>query len=106
MNAVQSQINRLMLDRNTAVGYEPREFVDTDTFKALVANAAREDSTPIADVVAAGHLTRADQRELGSRKITTMSDLFSIDMSQADSQATADIRQRVIDNLAAVPQGS
>jgi hypothetical protein len=106
LNAVQSQINRLMLDRNTAVGYEPREFVDTDTFKALVANAAREDSTSIADVVAAGHLTRADQRELGSRKITTMSDLFSIDMSQADSQATADIRQRVIDNLAAVPQGS
>jgi hypothetical protein len=106
LNAVQSQINRLMLDRNTAVGYEPREFVDTDTFKALVANAAREDSTSITDVVAAGHLTRADQRELGSRKITTMSDLFRIDMSDADSRATADIRRRVIDNLAAVPQNS
>ena len=104
LNAVQSQISRLMLDRNTAVGYEPREFTDTDTFKALVANAAREDPTSIADVVAAGHLTRADQRDLASRKITTMSDLFRIDMSDADSLATADIRRRVIDNLTAVQQ--
>jgi hypothetical protein len=104
LNAVQSQINRLMLDRNTAVGYESREFVETDTFKALVANAAREDTTPIATVVAAGHLTKADQRELGLRKIVTMSDLFRIDMSDADSRATADARRRVIDNLTVVPQ--
>ncbi|MEU6322773.1 hypothetical protein [Streptomyces sp. NPDC047009] len=106
LNAVQSQINRLMLDRNTGVGYKPREFVETDTFKALVANAAREDHTPIADVVAAGHITRADQRVLAARKITTMSDLFRIDMSDADSQATADIRRRVIDNLTVMPQDS
>jgi hypothetical protein len=104
LNAVQSQINRLMLDRNTAVGYAPREFTETDTFKALVANAAREDPTSIADVVAAGHLADADRTALASRKIMTMSDLFSINMSDADSQATADIRRRVIDKLTAVPQ--
>ena len=106
LNAVQRQINQLMLDRNTAVGYKPREFTDTDTFKALVGNAAREDVTPIADVVAAGHITRADQRVLAARKITTMSDLFSMDMSDADSQATAGIRRRVINNLTAVQRSS
>jgi hypothetical protein len=106
LNAVQSQINRLMLDRHTAVGYAPREFTETDTFKSLVANAAREDHTSIADVVAAGHLTSADQRELGARRITTMSDLFSMGMSDADSQATADVRRRVIDNLTALWQNS
>ncbi|MFD8559704.1 hypothetical protein ACFV1N_20685 [Streptosporangium canum] len=104
LNAVQCQINRLMLNRTTAVGYEPREFVETDTFKALVANAAREDPTAIADVVAAGHLTAAEQRVLAKLKVTTMSDLFRIDMSDADSRATAEIRRRVIDNLTVVPR--
>lgn len=106
LNAVQRQVTRLMLDRNTAVGYEPRELVETDTFKALVANAAREDATSIADLATAGHLTNADRRELTTRKITTMSDLFSIDMSDGDSEATADIRRRVIDSLTSVQQTS
>jgi hypothetical protein len=104
LNAVQSQINRLMLDRHTAVGYEPRELVDTDTFKSLVANAAREDSTDIATVVAARHLTEEDQRALESRKITRMSELFALEMNDQDSRATAGIRRRVIDSLTAVPQ--
>ena len=106
LNAVQSQINRLMLDRNTAVGYEPREFVDTDTFKALVANTGARGLH--ADSGCRRGRAPYQGRPAGTRvtQDPTMSDLFSIDMSQADSQATADIRQRVIDNLAAVPQGS
>jgi hypothetical protein len=106
LNAAQRQVNRLMLDGITAVGYEPRELVATETFKALVANAAREDTTSIADVVAAGHLTRADQRQLSALKVSTVADLFSIGMSDASSQATADIRRRVIDGLTAVSQKS
>ncbi|MBT2456852.1 hypothetical protein [Streptomyces sp. ISL-86] len=106
LNARQSQINRLMLDGTTAVGYEPRELPATDTFKSLVANAARENATSISAVVAAGHLTQADQRELARRKITTMSDLFGIGMGEADSLATAGIRRRVIDRLTAVPRDS
>ena len=104
LNAVQSQVNHLMLDRNTSVGYRPRELVETDTFRSLVANAAREDTTTISDVVAAGHLTEDDRRELESRKIRTMSELFAMEMADADSEATADIRRRVISSLTSVPQ--
>jgi hypothetical protein len=104
LNAVQSQVNHLMLDRNTSVGYQPRELVETDTFRSLVANAAREDTTAIGDVVGAGHLTEDDRQELESRKIRTMSELFAMEMSDADSEATADIRRRVISSLTSVPQ--
>lgn len=105
LNAVQRQVVRLMLDQHTAVGYEPRGLVDTDTFKALVANAAREDHTTIEEIVTAGHLSADDQRELESRKIRTMSELFAMEMNDADSAATAGVRRRVIDNLAVVPRG-
>jgi hypothetical protein len=104
LNAVQSQVNHLMLDRNTSVGYQPRELVETDTFRSLVANAAREDTTAISDVVAAGHLTEDDLQQLESRKIRTMSELFAMEMPDADSEATADIRRRVISSLTSVPQ--
>lgn len=104
LNGVQSQISRLMLDRHTAVGYQPRDLADTDTFKSLVANAAREDPTLITDLVEAGHLTETDLRDLDSRKVRTMSELFAMDMNDADSAATADIRLRAIASLTAKPQ--
>jgi hypothetical protein len=104
LNVVQSHINRLMLARATSVGYEPREFVETDTFKSLVANAKRQDATPIQEVAEAGHLTEEDRKDLEARKIRTMSDLFAINMSEEDSIATAEIRRRVVDMLTAPPQ--
>ncbi|MEU9856249.1 hypothetical protein [Streptomyces sp. NPDC047974] len=104
LNAMQGRVNRLMLDRATAVGYEPREFVETDTFKTLVANAAREDATSLSAFVEAGHLTEADLKELTRRRIGRMSELFGTGMSVADSIATAQIRRRLIDSLTAVPR--
>ncbi|MBE1605716.1 hypothetical protein [Actinopolymorpha pittospori] len=104
LNAVQTQVTRLMMDRHTAVGYEPRDLADTDTFRSLVANAAREDPTPVAELVRAGHLTDRDLRDLESRKVRTMSELFAMEMSDADSAATADIRSRAIASLTAIPQ--
>lgn len=104
LNAMQRQITRLMLDRHTAVGYQPRDLADTDTFRSLVANAAREDPTPITDLVEAGHVTEEDLRDLESHKVRTMSELFAMGMNAADSAATADIRRRVIASLTAIPQ--
>ncbi|MEV7132220.1 hypothetical protein AB0N24_04965 [Arthrobacter sp. NPDC093128] len=104
LNVVQSHVNRLMLARATSVGYEPRELVETDTFKSLVANAKRQDATPIQKVAEAGHLTEEDLKDLEARKIRTMSDLFAINMNEEDSIATAEIRRRVIDKLTAPSQ--
>jgi hypothetical protein len=104
LNAVQRQINRLIIDRHTSVGYRPRDLIDTDTFKSLVANAARTSDISIEDLASAGHLTGDELRDLAERKINTVSGLFSMDMSEEHSAATAAIRRRVVDSLATVPR--
>ena len=106
MNEMQSRVNRLMLDRATAVGYEPRDFEDTDVFKSLVAHAAQDSTITIQQLVDAGHLTAADVHDLQRRKITTVGDLFDWNVSDEQSAATAALRRKVVEGLIAVPQRS
>jgi len=98
LNAVQSEINRAMLDSATAADYEPRPFEQSDVFKSLVARAATKLDIPLTELADRGYLDADAVKRLGGRRIRTVGDLFAqpINSDGDDAQTT---RREILEQL-------
>lgn len=98
LNAVQSEINRAMLDSTTAADYEPRSFEDSNVFKSLVASAASKLDVPLTELVHKGYLDAEAVKRLGRRKLRTIGDLFAQPFSD-DADDVSASRTAIVENL-------
>ncbi|MGH9967108.1 MAG: hypothetical protein ACREBG_04655 [Pyrinomonadaceae bacterium] len=102
LNMQQSQINRLMLDSASSVNYTPRNFVETDVFKALAANSARKTNLSLTQLASKGYLSPRLAELLAKNRITTLGELFNNPQVGAEVAEELSTKTAIIDKLLGV----
>lgn len=99
LNALQSRVNRLMLDNASSGSYEPRAFEQSGVFKALVGQAARSTNIRLSDLADKGYLSRTTLAELEVSKIFTLADLFNPTPAAIAAPNAHETRKQLVEGL-------